>query len=353
MSKDAPATFELSAELQSWLVPLDADPCGPDLEYDPEMLELAMAAAGKPESQFAPASPPDWSRVQELCVSLFQRTRDLRVAVMWGRSQLSLVGYGALPSALALLIGLVDAHWEHLHPLPDPDDGEAFARVSALGGLDKLDSLLGDLRQSLLVADRRAGGLRVRDVEIAMEKLAARADDDVRTQGQITGLLQDMPEHAQVLREQTAAAQSLVKQLHRTMSERVGDANAVETKTLRAMLGAIEAVLPAVAVESEEGGAGDGNVGGAATGSGAVRRGSGGVHSVDSRRDAIRAIELVCAYLESAEPSNPAQLLLRRAARLIEKDFLQLMRELAPEALAEVARIMGVDPDSVPSDRSG
>jgi type VI secretion system protein ImpA len=40
-------------------------------------------------------------------------------------------------------------------------------------------------------------------------------------------------------------------------------------------------------------------------------------------------------------------LLLRRAERLIEKNFLQLVRDLAPDAVAEVARIMGVDPDSV------
>jgi len=41
---------------------------------------------------------------------------------------------------------------------------------------------------------------------------------------------------------------------------------------------------------------------------------------------------------------------LRRARRLINKNFLQLMRELAPEALTEVARIMGVDPESIQSE---
>jgi type VI secretion system protein ImpA len=40
-------------------------------------------------------------------------------------------------------------------------------------------------------------------------------------------------------------------------------------------------------------------------------------------------------------------LLLRRAARVIDKNFLQLMRELAPDAVADVARILGVDPSSV------
>jgi type VI secretion system protein ImpA len=56
---------------------------------------------------------------------------------------------------------------------------------------------------------------------------------------------------------------------------------------------------------------------------------------------------LICAYLERSEPTNPAQLLLRRAERLIDKSFLQLVRDLAPDAVGEVARIMGVDPDSI------
>ena len=56
---------------------------------------------------------------------------------------------------------------------------------------------------------------------------------------------------------------------------------------------------------------------------------------------------MVCDYLERAEPTNPAQLLLRRARRLVNKNFLELVRELAPESLGEVARIMGMSADEV------
>jgi type VI secretion system protein ImpA len=76
---------------------------------------------------------------------------------------------------------------------------------------------------------------------------------------------------------------------------------------------------------------------------------SGGVRS---REEAVRAIDMVCAYLEHSEPSNPASLLLRRAQRLINKNFLELVRELAPDALNEVARVMGVDPGSVAGESS-
>ncbi|MFZ4860456.1 MAG: ImpA family type VI secretion system protein, partial [Desulfuromonadaceae bacterium] len=68
---------------------------------------------------------------------------------------------------------------------------------------------------------------------------------------------------------------------------------------------------------------------------------------VRSREDAVRAIDMVCDYLERTEPSNPAQFLLRRASKMINHNFLQLVKELAPDALSEVARIMGVNPDDV------
>ncbi|MFN6996283.1 MAG: type VI secretion system protein TssA, partial [Aquincola tertiaricarbonis] len=88
--------------------------------------------------------------------------------------------------------------------------------------------------------------------------------------------------------------------------------------------------------------------GGAAPTGAAPRRGLSG--TVATRDDAIRASDMVCDFLERTEPTNPAPLLLRRARRMINRNFLQLMKELAPDALAEVARVMGVDPDSVQLD---
>ena len=33
---------------------------------------------------------------------------------------------------IELVGGLLDTHWDHLHPLPDPDDGDLYGRVNAL-----------------------------------------------------------------------------------------------------------------------------------------------------------------------------------------------------------------------------
>ena len=68
---------------------------------------------------------------------------------------------------------------------------------------------------------------------------------------------------------------------------------------------------------------------------------------IDSGNAALRAIELVYECLERTEPNNPAQLLLRRARKLVIKNFVELVRELAPESLNEVARVMGISAEEL------
>lgn len=334
--------------VDGWLEPLEGEACGADLEYDPAFLELDQAAAGKAETQFGAAEPPQWQQVRELAEGLFDRTRDLRVAVLWGRAMLNLEGLEALPPALHLLHGLLERFWDDVHPRNDPDDGDSFARLSVLGSLDKLDGFLGDVRQVLVLNDRRLGGLRIREIEIGLDRLPARPDESARTSGQVKGLLGELPELAERIRIAQVESTEALKQLQRVLNDRFGIELAVDTRAMRGMLEAVKLVLPDPADEgastedsadAEAAEASDGN---------APRRGrGGGVLSVESRADAIKALQMICAYLERSEPTNPAQLLLRRAERLIDKSFLQLVRDLAPDAVPELARIMGVDPDSI------
>ena len=335
-----------SVSIDAWLEPLEGSACGEDLEYDPTFLELSQAAAGKPETQFGPAEPPLWSQVRELSESLLVRTRDLRVSLLWGRAVLNLEGLEALPATVRMLHGLLDRYWDEVHPRNDPDDGDTFARLSVLGSLDTLDGMLGDVRQAQVLNDRRLGGLRLREIEIALDRLAPRADESARTAGQIQGMLSELPDLADRLRSCHSESVEAVKQLQGVMNDRFGVDRAVDLKAFKGMLDALGAVLPQV--EGSASASADGDANGAASGHGEPRRGSGGgLQSIDSRQDAIKAINLICAYLERSEPTNPAQLLLRRAERLIEKNFLQLVRDLAPEAVSEVARIMGVDPSDL------
>jgi type VI secretion system protein ImpA len=66
------------------------------------------------------------------------------------------------------------------------------------------------------------------------------------------------------------------------------------------------------------------------------------VGAVRSRQDAIRALEAVASYFRRNEPGSPVPLLVERAKRMISMDFLELLADLAPEALEQARRATGV-----------
>lgn len=337
--------------VDSWLEPLADTPCGDNLEYDDDFRAMEKAAAGRPPNQFETEGvAPDWRTVLNQSQMLFERTRDLRVAIHWARARIRLDGAAALPEGLRLASGLLSRFWDTLHPLPD--DGDAYARVNALNDMCSQAGLLGDLRESLIVADRSIGELRGRDVEIALGALEPRADESTPGRSQVEQMLREAVAAEPALAAFADAALAQVTELQQLMRDRVGYATAPELQPLVAALSGIRSVMPGEdsAAGAEAGATGaDYEAGDSNGAAGTPRRGaraglSGGIQS---RADALHAIDMVCEYLERTEPTNPAQLLLRRARKLVNKNFVQLVRELAPESLDSVARVMGISAEEL------
>jgi type VI secretion system protein ImpA len=68
------------------------------------------------------------------------------------------------------------------------------------------------------------------------------------------------------------------------------------------------------------------------------------VGSITSRQDAIRALDAVAEYFRRNEPSSPIPLFVDRAKRLVAKDFLEVLADIAPDALAQARAAGGVTP---------
>jgi type VI secretion system protein ImpA len=340
------------ARVDGWLQPLaDASaPCGPDLEYDNDFLQLTQASLGKPESQFGPAEPPDWPAVRAGAEGLLDRSRDLRLAIFWLRSGLRLQGYAALAPGLRLISGLISQMWEHVHPLPDPDDGDPYARVNALTLLREVDGVIGDLRATRVVQDRAIGELLGRAVEVAAG-IAQPGEEEVLTgKDQVQKMMAAAVQRLPTLRAVGADTVARVRELQAAIGERLDTAAAPDLRPLQAFVGAVVKLMPGEPGQQDAEGGSGGELG---EGGASVARGPGISGSVNSRAEALRAIDMVCDYLEQAEPSNPAPLFLRRARQLVNHNFLQLMKELAPSVMPDVARIVGVDPETVETPERG
>jgi type VI secretion system protein ImpA len=322
-------------QLESLLAPISADaPCGPDLEYDPAFQAMLDAGAGKPERQYGdkvyPAEPPDWPLVHEHAAQLAARTRDLRVAVWLARSGARVHGLVGAVDGLRLVQGLIERHWEHLHPPLDASDhNDPTARVMALTALTDPTTGLADLRAASLTGKR--GAPTVRDIELALGAGDPLPGESVPTEvGILEGVaasLADAAELGQVMQGGYEAAQSLASSLERHIEADQAPDLAVLKKVLQRVADAGRKAVGDTSVGED-------------TASAPVARAAG---TIGSREDASRALERVCEWIERNEPSNPAPLLIRRAQRLMSKSFIDIIRDLAPDGLKEVEKLAGIE----------
>ena len=65
------------------------------------------------------------------------------------------------------------------------------------------------------------------------------------------------------------------------------------------------------------------------------------------RQQVVQLLELACNYYARYEPSSPVPLLLQRAKRLVDLDFLGIVADLSPETLDKV--VFAATPGKKPS----
>ena len=65
---------------------------------------------------------------------------------------------------------------------------------------------------------------------------------------------------------------------------------------------------------------------------------------IRNREDCVKALDLVADYFRKQERSSPVPLLLDRTKRLMTKDFLEIMQDLAPDGVSQASKVFGTDP---------
>ena len=101
---------------------------------------LEEFATSKPEkqvgSQIIPAEEPDWNEVCRQARTLFESTRDLRVAVRLAIGMLNTAAWEGFTAGLQVVQALLSNYWEGLHPRLDPaDQFDPTLRLSVMAGI--------------------------------------------------------------------------------------------------------------------------------------------------------------------------------------------------------------------------
>jgi type VI secretion system protein ImpA len=345
------ATIELDRLLED--ISPDA-PCGDNLEYDNDFVLLEQSTRGKPEQQFGntiiPAEEPDWAVVRRSTLDLLKRTRDLRVIEYLARASVRTHGYAGLNDALTLLRRSLERCWETLHPQLDPDDGnDPTARVNIIGSLCDAQTMLAAIRLAPLVQSRALGRFGLRDLSIASGETPAPAGMEAPpTMQMIDGAFRESAvEELQATAEAIRSAAEQTRAIESVLTDKVGASNAVSLDPLSAVLKeagkAIEARLAArgVGVAPVDGEAPAAANGHAANGAAPFAVAG----QLQSREDVMRLLDKICEYYARQEPSSPVPLLLQRAKKLVPMDFMEIVKDLIPDAVATAEMYRGRAPE--------
>ena len=340
---------ELAATL---LAPIgDASPCGDDLEYDADFMALVAQAQGKPEQQFGdtviPAVEPEWREVGEKAESILRRSKDVRAAVLLLRASTRMQGVEGFAAGLRLLNGLLDTFWDGIHPKLDADDdNDPTMRLNALAPLTDEAMGLRDLYEAQVGIARGVGPIRVRDIAIAHNALTAVGGEAGYSIAQVQGGLEAIQSERPEAIQAALGVPAQVEQLKKLIADRTGRADAFDFDPLRAIARVLQKACasasgsPVEAAAQEAGApAADAQADGAASARPAVMRGE-----IQNRQDAVQMLDRVIRYLEQAEPGNPAPLLIERAKKLIGVSFLEIMANLAPNAMDTIETVTGRRP---------
>jgi len=345
--------------IESLLQPVSTDaPCGPDLEYDPAFLELDRISQGKPEQQMGstivPAQEPDWKEVGSRTLALLAKTKDVRIAIRLARAQLNTDGLAGLTDGLTVIRGLVERFWDGFYPKLDPEDGnDPTFRVNVLMGLCDSEAFIDRIRLIPLVSARSFGRFSLRDMAIASGEIPPLAGVEPPKTAAIDGAFTECPVPTlQATADTLTASIAHLAAIEAFVGEKIGASNGTNfaklTDTLRSaakILGAQLAkrgVVPEGQTDAGNPEDGSGASEGGGQGSG-PSRGPSMSGEINSREDVIRVLDKIVSYYERVEPSSPIPLLIKRSKRLVSASFLDIVRDIASDGLAQVENLRGKD----------
>lgn len=333
---------------QSLREPISADqPCGQNLDdtsalsaFDALRLFGQLRSPEAPpdadegEQALAKAKPPlEWDRIRADALDGLARSKDLRLLAYLGTALLRTHGLPAFAQVLTIASQWLEAYWPQVYPVVDED---GIARRNALNCLADPMAVVDRVWRLPLVASRQHGRFSLRDIEIARGQAQPGPMEAKADEAAIRDAFGELPlEDLAALDRSVTDATAALNSIDARMRSEGGPEAAPEFAPLVAQFAKLNRVCKEhLALRSDGSGVAAGPEGGGAAQAGYT----GG--AVKSRQDAVRALDAVADYFRRNEPSSPIPLLIERAKRLVAKDFLEVLADIAPDALP-VARSAG------------
>ena len=375
------------------MVPFDVDallteissdaPCGEDISYDIDFLELERLAQGTEETQVGDHiqehEEPDWEKVTNLSLKLLERSRDLRLILYLTVSKLCLEGLPGFHDGLTLLRGVVERYWDHLFPQLDPeDDNDPMERINIIASLSPPPSVMSDQDTMKFISrlmdlplcrpsDTRLPHPSLKHFLVASGEMSVSENNakDFPTQPLIDAafeqtevdelhatdlILRGCIDHLQsldhLLVEKVGAAMApnfnRIEQLLKQMQTKTGmyldrrgyagkasllkhTQDKIKTYFSGRQTPSEQSLTDIRKMENSENAPLDQSLSG----------------QITSNQDIHKALDMIIVYYEQNEPSSPVPLLLKRAKHLVGRSFMDIIRNISPDAMTQVQMVSG------------
>ena len=332
---------------QALLQPISPEqPCGVSLDDSILLSSLdALRLFGQARSPEAPpdpegeerelskARPPlEWDKIRADALDGLNKSKDLRLLAYLGTALLRTDGLPSFATVLTTASQWLETYWPQVYPALDED---AIARRNALNCFADPMAVIDRIWRLPLVTSRQHGRYSLRDIEIARGQAAPGPLESKPEEAAILNAFKELSlEDLTALDASAAAASGALTSIDARMRSEGGPDVAPDFGPLVTQFAKLGRVCKEQLASRGEA-SGEAEAAGDGSGQAAFRAGA-----INSRADAIRALDAVAEYFRRNEPSSPIPLFVDRAKRLVAKDFLEVLADIAPDALS-VARSAG------------
>ena len=336
-------------------VVLEGEPAGQNLEYDPLYLELDALAMEVPDSVMGESKvqgrDPDWKKLSKNCLELWKKTRDLRVAVYLVIAEAITGGLAGLVEGLKVPVFLVKELWDSFYPRLDPEyDDDPLERLNVLSMLSPQEGSINDpvmfiprFREIRLVPSLK---YTLRDLLISLNEIEVSDDKAIDPKilraeimnvgvAEIEGQAALVKEGQDLIAELCEAMNSKMKDYTLDMSALTRELNRLHTfykshlESLTSSSGeAPEAISDSAAPSNTAPAPGE--------------KVSLLSYRAATRAEALLLLKKGAEYFQSQEPNSPIPQLIDRALRFSEMSFMELLEDIAPDALSRGRDILGI-----------
>jgi type VI secretion system protein ImpA len=330
--------------------PISADqPCGENLEDTPLLASFdafrLFGQATSPDARQDPRdndgkraqAPPEWTAIRNQALAALVKSKDLRLLTHLATASLRTDGLPAFTNALAIAARWLESYWAQAYP---PVDEDAILRRNTLNCFADPMAVIDALRRLPLVTSRQHGRFSLRDIDLATGQQQPSNGDVRPDEAQIDAAFAELPlEELQTLQRSASEGLIAIRGIETAMAVNASIDAVPDFSPLKQQLLRIDRVLDAQ-LRLRGGDERSDQI------ASPLNESNGGAPaSITSRQDAIRALDAVAEFFRRTEPSSPVPLLLDRAKRLVAKNFLEVLADIAPDALTQARAVGGLTPE--------